>query len=104
MKLFWKINIYVSIAVVGIFLLYFILGYYGFYIPDFLLDIPAIIFFYGPFLEIIQIPLCLLVALFTLKRQKKTVWLYFLMMMIFFIIKISIYVLVLGSIVPLNSP
>ncbi len=104
MKLFWKINIYVSVIVFSLFILYFLAMYFEISIPNFLVDISGVLFFYAPFLEIIQIPLCLIIVLFTLKNQKKIVWMYFLIMIIFFIIKISIYFLLLGSIIPLNSP
>lgn len=104
MKLFWKINIYVSIIIFSLFMLYFLAMYFEISMPNYLVDIPGLLFFYAPFLEVIQIPLCLIITLFTLKSQKKIVWMYFLMMIIFFIIKISIYFLLLGSIIPLNNP
>ena len=99
MKLFWKINIYVSVIVFSLFMLYFIIMYFEIIIPNLLLDIPGLLFFYAPFLEVIQIPLCLTLTLFTLKKQTKIVWIYFLIMVIFFIVKISVYILILGSII-----
>jgi hypothetical protein len=103
MRLFWRINTYISVTIFILFTLNFFAGYFGLFIPDFLAEICSIIFIFFPFLELIQIPICLIVVLATLKNQKKIVWLYFLMMTVFFIIKISVYFLLLGSIIPLNN-
>ncbi|PKH52663.1 hypothetical protein CXF68_19005 [Tenacibaculum sp. Bg11-29] len=103
MKLFWKINIYMSVIVFSLFILNFIAMYFEVYIPNFFLGISGLTFIFSPFLEIIQVPLCLIVILTTLKNQNKIVWMYLLMMIVFFIIKITIYILLLGSIIPLNN-
>ncbi|OEK07612.1 hypothetical protein A8C32_17605 [Flavivirga aquatica] len=103
MKLFWKINICASIIIFGLFVFNILVMYFEVYIPNFLLDASGLIFIFSPFLEVIQIPICLVFNLITLKKQKKIVWMYFLMMAIFFIIKISIYALILGSIISLNQ-
>ncbi len=100
MRLFWKINIYTSLIVLGIFLLYVCDAFLGLNKITIMLNFFGLVFIFSPFLEIIQIPLCLLVTLFTLKRQKKIVWVYFLIMILSFLIKIIAYVSILGSIIP----
>lgn len=84
MRLFWKINIYISIAAFSLFMLYFIIMYFEVSIPNVLVDIPGLMFFYSPFLEFIQIPICLIAVGINRKRQNKTVWMYIFMMFIFF--------------------
>lgn len=103
-KLFWNININISIIFFTVYILYFIAVYYGLYLPEILIDEFGILFFLSPFLEFFQIPICLVVTLFTLNKQKKIVWLYFIMMAAFFILKFSIYIFILGSIIPVNTP
>lgn len=92
MKLFWKINIYISVITFTMFLTYLISISYNFFSPklsNYIMSFTVLFFIYGTFLEIIQIPICLL-ALFSKYKQKR-VWLFFLMMTIFFIIKIRFY-------------
>lgn len=98
MKLFWKINIYANIVVFILFLLYLVpikFQIINFSVSNFIVDVAFIFFIYGAFLEIIQIPICVIGIFF--KDKPKRVWLFFLMMMVFFITKIALYVYVLGS-------
>ena len=90
MSKFWKINLYISIITFLLFIIYLLVMNWNF-IPQFFHEIFGYIFLFGPFLEVIQIPLCLIFSLLTIKSQKKNVWLYMLMMMCFFVIKIVIY-------------
>ena len=91
MKLFWKINIYVSVITFLMFLLNLTANIYSFFgsVSGYIMSLTILFFTYGAFLEIIQIPICLL-ALFFKYRQKR-VWVFFLIMVLFFIIKIRLY-------------
>lgn len=86
---FWKINRYLSII---IFLLYF-----SFLLPYFNVDlgilkvVPFYAFAFSPFLELFQIPICILIKILTWKHTL-SVWKDFIMMILFFIIKVSVYV------------
>ncbi len=103
MKLFWKINVGISITVFLLFNVYILEMILNIHLSLFL-EIFGLIFIYGPFWEVVQIPLCLIITLLTLRKQTKIVWVYFFMMAVFFLYKICWYVLILGSIVPRNMP
>jgi hypothetical protein len=98
MKLFWKINLWISIITFLLFLLYFIVvkfSFSGSTVGDFIMSFTFLFFIYGAFLEIIQIPLCLIALIFN--HKQKNIGFFFLMMVIFFIIKIGLYVYTLGT-------
>ncbi len=98
MKLFWKINLWISIITFLLFLLYFIVvrfSYSGSAIGNFIMSFTFLFFIYGAFLEIIQIPVCLIALIFNPKQKR--IGLFFLMMVIFFIIKVGLYVYTLGG-------
>ncbi len=95
MKLFWKINLIISVTVFSLFILIMLRVWKSIF-PT----VISLISFLAPFLEVIQIPVCLVVTLLNLKNQTKIVWFYFLLMLLFFLIKITVFILVLGSIVP----
>lgn len=69
-----------------------------FYVLDFI----EVLFFYAPFLEIIQIPLCLLVVLIGYKKQKKGLYKQFVLMFILFLFKTLTYLYVLSGGVSLS--
>ncbi len=88
MKLFWKINISISIIVFILFNVYILEMIFNINLILFS-DLLGLIFIYGCFLEIVQIPLCLVVTLLSLRKQTKIVWVYFFMMIVFFLYKID---------------
>ncbi|WP_025142906.1 hypothetical protein [Pedobacter jeongneungensis] len=96
MKLFWKINIYLSIITFMICLFYLATIIIPLNPPIAILSITSMFFLYGTFLEIVQIPICL-IALISDYRPKR-LWLFFLVMIIFLTVKITLYVYILGSI------
>jgi len=98
MKLFWKINLYINLIVFILFFLYVVsikFEIINFSISNFIADLSFIFFIYGAFLEIIQIPICVIGLFF--KNKPKRVWLFFLMMIVFLITKITLYIYILGS-------
>ncbi len=93
MKLFWKFNLFASLSTLILFITYIISAMFCFInydVCNFIASITWLFFVYGVFLEIIQIPICIF-GLFFNNRPKK-VWLFFLMMITFAIIKISLYI------------
>lgn len=100
MSTFWKINIILSITVFLIFigqLLNMAFVKVDFPFQDFF----SLIFLYGPFLEIIQVPICIGYSLIT-KRDKKG-YKYIFMMIGFFVIKIALYVGIMSAAVIRNT-
>lgn len=98
MILFWKISLYVSIVVFILFLFYLIsikFHVINVSVSNLIAKATFIFFIYGTFLEMIQIPICIVGLFF--KKKPKRVWLFFLMMATFFIIKALLYVYILGS-------
>lgn len=97
MPAFWRINLIVSLSVFILFLLdaVQILITESSTVVFFLSAITSWFFIYGTFLELIQIPICIL-ALFIWPRPKMVLF-YFLLMFILFITKFAIYFLVFGS-------
>lgn len=98
MKLFWKLNFYLSLTVIVLFLIYIISIKFcliNHTVSGIIATLTFMFFIYGAFLEIIQIPICAVGLFFGYKPKR--VWLLFLMMTIFFIIKISLYVYILGT-------
>lgn len=100
MKLFWKINLSIGVSTFLLYLSYLILVYQNIKAPEFIVFILSFAFLWGTFLEVIQIPICLIVIVFTIRRQKKIVWAYLFMMLVFFIVKIIMFVSILSEIIP----
>jgi hypothetical protein len=78
MKLFWKINLYISIIIFILFLAYFIsikFHLINTFVTNFIAATTFIFFIYGTFLEIIQIPICIIGLFF--ENKPKRVWLFF---------------------------
>lgn len=93
MKLFWKFNLFASLSIFILFIAYIIsikFCFFNYDVCNFIASKTWLFFVYGAFLEIIQIPICI-VGLF-LKNRPKKVGLFFLMMVTFGIIKISLYI------------
>lgn len=98
MKLFWKLNFYLSLIVIVLFFMYIISIKFcliNYTVSGIIAKLTFMFFIYGAFLEIIQIPICAIGLFFGYKPKR--VLLFFLMMTIFFIIKISLYVYILGA-------
>jgi hypothetical protein len=98
MKLFWKINLYINILVFILFLTYFLVVKFSFIkasVSNICMSLTFLFFNYGVFLEIFQIPLCI-IALFFKNKPKRVKFLFF-MMFIFFIIKMILFIYLLGS-------
>ncbi|KUJ60506.1 hypothetical protein AR687_17185 [Flavobacteriaceae bacterium CRH] len=78
MKLFWKINLYINLIVFVLFLLYIISiksHIINASITNLIATTTFLFFIYGAFLEIIQMPICIIAAFF--KNKPKRVWLFF---------------------------
>lgn len=98
MKSFWKFNLFVSVTIFLLFNLYLIsikFCFVNYGINNFIASKTLLFFMYGIFLEIIQIPICCIGLFFD--NVPKNIWLFFLMMVTFAIIKILLYVYILGS-------
>lgn len=94
MKIFWKVNRSISLSIfLGYLLL--LLNMVLFKIDFYCLDFIEVLFFYAPFFEIIQIPLCLLVALLWPKKQEKGLYKKFVIMLTLFLFKMITYLYVL---------
>jgi len=91
MKNFWKINIITSISIFIIFCLILINEFYIHLNLPFQ-ELLGYIFVFGPFWEIIQIPTCIILYIFTNKKHLKYPFLYFGFMFFLFAVKISFYV------------
>lgn len=97
MRLFWKVNLYVTIIVFILFLLYFIAARFSFLNPsisNLFMSLTFLFFYYGAFLEIFQIPLCTIAFFFNYKPKRAI--LIFFMMFVSFILKICLFVYLLG--------
>ena len=97
MRIFWRSNVIVSLSVFGLFLLDLtpIFITVNSSIGFFLFSITSWFFIYGPFLEMFQIPVCI-VALVISPRPKRVLF-YFILMFTLLITKIAIYIYVFAS-------
>jgi hypothetical protein len=98
MKSFWIVNKIISIIVFFMFLLYFVSIKFCLInssVSNLIASTTFIFFMYGVFLELIQIPICIIGLFF--KNKPKRVWLFFFMMVVFFIVKVILYIYLLGS-------
>ena len=87
MDKFWKINKWFTGCTIIIFIL---LSYNLLYFQK-NMGFLIVLFFYIPFIEIIQFPLCLLVFLFTFNNQKKGTFLFLILLIFTFLFKVLTY-------------
>lgn len=83
MKLFWRVNLWINLSVFVLFIV-FLVGTTVDVVPDIMYMIGPF-FLYGPYLEIVQVPICIL-ALFITPKPRRW-YLYLLLMIISFAIK-----------------
>lgn len=98
MKIFWKINFFTSIIIFMLFMLYLLAvssSILGPTLRNAVISSTALFFIYGAFWEIIQIPICLIALLFRSKPQRPV--LFFLTLIALFMVKVGLYIYVLGS-------
>lgn len=89
MEKFWLINRYIYIIVFVLFCIECV-RMFGDYNFGFYTSFSMLVFLCAPFLELFQLPICSIVKLVTWKKQN-SVWRDFLMMTLFFSIKICLY-------------
>ncbi len=99
MKKFWRINTLFSVVVFVIFIVLFLNMIY-FEINLGILDFLNVIFFYAPFLEIIQIPICVIVYILGFKNLERGTYKYLILFFVSFVIKLTLYVWLLSGAIP----
>ncbi|MBE8726787.1 hypothetical protein C4F50_17865 [Flavobacterium sp. KB82] len=87
-----------SVITFVLFLLYYFVVKFSCFTPSVnntVISITFVFFIYGAFLEIIQIPICILALFFKYRPPK--IWFIFISMILFFIIKIAFFIYLLGA-------
>ncbi|NWL01005.1 hypothetical protein DM790_09285 [Flavobacterium collinsii] len=93
MKLFWKVNLFISIVTFVLFTIPIVLDLTNRTIY-FISDFSNLIYLLDPYFEMIQMPISFLIAIY---NNKKIFWIFFLIMFILFVIKMGLFIYVLGS-------
>ncbi len=93
MKLFWRVNLFISIVTFILFVVPIVLDLKNITIY-FITDVSNLTYLLDPYFEMIQMPISFLIAIY---NNKKTFWIYFLIMFILFVIKMGLFIYVLGS-------
>ena len=102
MKKLWNIIIVLEMCIFFTYTSLMALAYFNIF-PPVLVSFFGLVFFFGPFSELVVFPIYLFLKIAFPKYLPKRTWLFFMFMVIFFVLKISVYILILYSIIPLKS-